>query len=880
MTLRFTIFTLSVVFCTISVLAQNRISGTVRYAGDGSYAAGVNVIVSAPGQGAMLGYDITDADGGFSVSYTSRNDSVTVAVTGFNIRRQSVTIASGTVRIDFSVEYAKQKIREVKVVADPVKRQSDTVTYYMENFRETTDRSIGDVLEKLPGIEVSATGSIKYQGKEINKFYIEGLDMLGGRYGIATENIQAKDIAAVEVYENHQPIKMLQDWVKSDRAAINLKLKSEAKGAWNCIFQAGLGYKPFLWNGEVSPMYFGRKFQTISIYKTNNTGNDVSRELASHTNGADKLRHILGVSRPDEPPVAEERYLDNRIHTVSVNTINKLGNDGDITADISYVHDRIESEGMGETSYFLADGSSVFVPEEKTSDRKKDMIDMNVQYRKNSKKIYILEQVSVMAEKNAENGDVIQNSSRIGQFLDIPEIQVRNTFNIVKRIRKWRLDFRSKTDYGRSSSSLQINPTPYKEIFGFQDGYENAAQKLDASRFRTDNKFRTYFDKGAWSFSINAGLDAHIENMKSSLYATDVGGLSMSAADTMSNDISFRRLDIFLGPGLSYRPGSVFYAHLNLPVNLVHIGSDDRISGITNKKTRILFSPSLSVVWDITYGLKFNGFVSLNERLGDLYDSYRGYIMTDYRTVGSKSGETSRTSRQICSADISYGDALHALFFSADAMWWRTKSNVTYGTEYIGTLSRTVATVADNISSGVNFSGRISKRFSSISTTVSLQGGWGRTWSSYMRQGVLMPSEYYMASAGIKVDSRIAKPVLLSYKGDYTRSAGRNSNAAFPPIDAFRQNLRFDFVIRDKVTVGVGGEHYFNAAIESKDRNMFFADASVSFRYGRLEYILEGHNLLNTGFFSSSLYKDMTGYLYRTRLRPLSVLFKVRFSLK
>jgi hypothetical protein len=38
--------------------------------------------------------------------------------------------------------------------------------------------SIGDVLKEIPGIEVLPDG--KYQGKAINKYYIEGLDLLEG----------------------------------------------------------------------------------------------------------------------------------------------------------------------------------------------------------------------------------------------------------------------------------------------------------------------------------------------------------------------------------------------------------------------------------------------------------------------------------------------------------------------------------------------------------------------------------------------------------------------------------------------------------------------------------------------------------------------------
>ena len=41
-------------------------------------------------------------------------------------------------------------------------------------------------------------------------FYIEGLDLMKGHYGIATNNIDPNNIATVQVLENHQDIKALK----------------------------------------------------------------------------------------------------------------------------------------------------------------------------------------------------------------------------------------------------------------------------------------------------------------------------------------------------------------------------------------------------------------------------------------------------------------------------------------------------------------------------------------------------------------------------------------------------------------------------------------------------------------------------------------------
>ena len=147
-------------------------------------------------------------------------------------------------------------------------------------FAQAQDRSIGDVLKRMPGIDVSNSGKIQYQGEDINKFYIEGSDLLGGKYGIATNGINHDDVGAVEVMENHQPMQVLSGISFSDKAAINLKLKNKAKATWTFHGDAGGGYswqpEGAVWDGELFAMAVMPGFQNITTFKTNNIGEDLS----------------------------------------------------------------------------------------------------------------------------------------------------------------------------------------------------------------------------------------------------------------------------------------------------------------------------------------------------------------------------------------------------------------------------------------------------------------------------------------------------------------------------------------------------------------------------------------------------------------------------
>lgn len=856
------------------------ISGMIVDAATGEAADPVNVLLQSPSRRTMYGYTTSRADGSYTLEWRGAADTLLVTVTGFNIASQSRLVLARTQRVDFSVEHAELKIREVTVKAPAVERRSDTLSYTVSKYADVADHSIGDVLRKMPGIEVSKAGEVKYNGKTINKFYIEGLDMLGGRYGIATNNIRARDIARVEVYENHQPIKALKKLVDTDRAALNLRLKESAKGTWNGTMQLGGGYKPAMWSGELTAMYFGRRFQTLDTYKTNNTGDDVARELKSFYGGPDEASAMLGVHAPTTPSVDERRYLDNNIHTVLLNSIAKLRKELELTANAQYHHDYRQAEGTSTTTYYLPDAAPLVVDERTSTLCRTDRTALDIQLQSNTEKHYLQEKLSFAGRWDNDFGRVLNAGERVDQRFRLPRLSLRNTFRDVRRTGRRALSFHSETDYETQPTSLRIAPMLYPEVFGDAEAAAGALQRLDSRRFRTRNSAFTSWTLGRWSFTLNAAINAQIEWMRSSLAPTDGQGAAADAASPHRNDIYWRRADLIVGPSVRYGVGDRFSASLYLPVDLLTLRSEDRVRDRTEKSRDAILTPSLSLQSNLSYNLKVSARASYNETVGGLYDNYAGYVMTDYRQITSKQGPLSRNRGQNYAVSLSYGNAIRALFGSVDASYRRTRRNLMYGVTYEGSLARIEAVERDNLSDGYDLRASVSKRFDGISTTFNLSGGFSRSWSEVMRQGELLPSQYDRATAAFGFNTRFTAAVKLDYGADYARSQSRVDGNALRPIDVVRQQAAVDFIIRRKFICRIGGEHCYNAAIGGSDRNMFFLDASLTYKSRKVEYVVEGRNLCDTGVFRSASQSDITDYLYAYSLRPEAVLFKIKFSLR
>ena len=203
------IFCLLAICLASSLHAQPRTwEGKVTDATKHTPLQGASVTLCKADGKSILAFAITDEDGTFHLNADSTKAIQAVirfSCLGYASVTRPVQPQDKTYRI--ALQPKEIQIKEVIVKAPKIRAQGDTIIYNVARFSKEGDRTIGDILKKLPGIQVADDGKISYQGTPINKFYIEGKDLLGGKYGIATNSISNQDVNSVEVMENHQPIK-------------------------------------------------------------------------------------------------------------------------------------------------------------------------------------------------------------------------------------------------------------------------------------------------------------------------------------------------------------------------------------------------------------------------------------------------------------------------------------------------------------------------------------------------------------------------------------------------------------------------------------------------------------------------------------------------
>ena len=860
------------------VSAQVKIDGYVRSAENNAAVADVNVILQTKNGKSTLAYADTDANGRFSLQYNGHLDSLRIAVTGMNIKTSHRLIpAKSFSNLIIKVPFSSLKIKEVVVKARPIRRRGDTLTYIVSSYMDSIDRTVADVLKKMPGISVNDnSGKVSYNGKDVDYFYIEGLDMLGQGYGLATKNVRAKDIAAVDVMEFHQPVKSLRNKVLSDALAMNLRLKEKSKGTFSDIIEMGAGYKPAMWRGKAVAQLYGKKFQTMDMYACNNTGDNLSGEMSE---GGAAMQEYTGMVTPSFPPLSTNRFLKNNIHYVTLNALKKINDSLIVKANVSYAHDIRNSNSTSTTTYYFQDQEPLVIAEKIAAHTVVNSAYAKASVVSNGSAHYLGNALSYSSRW--ENGRGIAND--VSQKYSVtPNASISDFFTYIKPVGNNSLNATLRSSFSSLRSDLIVSPCIYPQIFSYPDSPAfDARQSMRTNDFSASASASYYFGSLRWKTGGVLSADFSSENLKSYLNPLENGD-PVATADSLNNNMFWRDLKISIGPVFKYIIAESFSLSVSPKVVFRHISYGERHKDDDNTTlNKYSFSPSANLAYVISDNLRMNASYLYTEGYGSLYNVFGGYIMSTYRYFYANSGLLPKNRRHSCVLDFSYGNALVAMFGGLTASYWHNNSNVMYGTDFYGYLSKTISLELQNSSYGYNVNANLSKTISAINTTLKLDGSYSKSWGNSLRNNALLKIQYSGFSSSFMTSSNIGRHVRFDYQINYSlfKSKIEHSENKLNNIRTLRQSAVLNFVFAKRLVLKLKGDHYYNNSITSGDKNMFFADASISYKTRKIEYILEGNNLLYTKAYNSRSYKDITEYAYAYDLRPLSVMFTVRFSL-
>src|SRR5690606_34272461 len=176
---------LFILFLSIEYSYAQEYFGTLKTI-DGEAVSFATILIKNA-ENKVLAFKTSDSNGTFTliIPKTIEEETLVIETNHLGYKKVRQDIKEGKLNYNIIMERQAINLSEVQVRSKPIIRNiGDTLSYNIDSFAKNEDRSINDVIKRLPGMEVNDSGQIKFNGQSISNLYIDGDDLLDDKYAI------------------------------------------------------------------------------------------------------------------------------------------------------------------------------------------------------------------------------------------------------------------------------------------------------------------------------------------------------------------------------------------------------------------------------------------------------------------------------------------------------------------------------------------------------------------------------------------------------------------------------------------------------------------------------------------------------------------------
>lgn len=827
----------------------------------------------------ILNYSITNNKGEYVITLNSEIKKIQLQIRCMGYKTVVNTIENKTQNLNFVLEEEIIELKEILVKTFPITRKGDTINYSVNAFSKQEDRTIADVLKNMPGIEVLDNGKILYQGKPINKYYIEGLDLLEGKYNLANKNLPYKTVSKVQVLENHQPIRMLDSLVYSDQAAINIKLKNSYTFTGQA--EIGSGLSPLLWDTNITPMLFSKKKQMLSSYQSNNTGDDVALQLKTLTiedlleqfESNNEKQDWLSIQKLQTPNFSEKRWLDNNIHLITTNYLQKLKNDYELRLNVSYINDYQQQNGVTNTQFFTSN-DTINLFEQKYNQLYINTLETNLTLQKNTNKNFLKNSLQFQGFWDSQQGNIQLNNSYIGQSLSNRYFKLSNKFKTLFSIGTQIASLNSYIGFNKTPQSLIIHPGQFNDLLNNGNAYEKVIQNVELITFYTNNSLG--FTKGwkQFSFSPKVGFQFEQQDLKSKILTSNTNQIS-----NFENNLDWRRAKLYFNLKTQYKKDK-WRMELITPVNFHNYQLEDKPLQKNQNLNRLTFEPRFSLNYDITNFWSIASSANFSNQFGTINQVYYNYILLNYRNIQRIDAPLPEKQTINYSAFIGYRNPINALFLNLTYSNTTTNNNLLYNTQVLNNGAIEFQAIEqDNKRQSHNFSTKASKYISSINTNITVSSNYSLQYFQQILNSDITDISNQNWGFNGKLDIDITDWLNTELTSTFQFSNNQIQEQKNQTITQQFHKFNINIYPKENQFLSLKTELIKNNLFSENTKNLF---ADLLYRYTwskkNIDFEVQWNNIFNTDNYRTVNINNFSYLESNFILRPTQVLFKVRFS--
>lgn len=748
------------------------------------------------------------------------------------------------------------RLEEVKVAARRIEERHDTLVYSVSGFSQPQDRSIADVIAKMPGMEVRQDGQIAFEGKAINKFYVEGLDLMGNQYTLASENMSRKRVKSVEVLRNHQPVEVLRGKVFSEQAALNLVLEDDSKFNWAGTAELGGGANAddLLYSNRLLAMLFGKQRQNLSIYKNDNTGIDLYREISPVT-----LSEVLDGRTPEDylvasvtrqvPPTDARRYTFNRSHLVATNHLERLSPCSSLRTQISYYDEAKSLNHSAETVYLFTDSLSAPYVESNRWKGNLHRLDASVLFEKNDERLYLSNHLSGSFDWTSATDHTQWNHTERMLNSDFERQFLKNDFALTLPLHGGKfLSLSSLTTYNRLPQRLTV--------------WDNRLQRLDESMFYTHTY--TSFRHRAWATYLHYTL------------GIEAGKQRLSAANDPQGYLAPQHIGYarpYIEPSIRYENETTKWeagVRIKLYNERFHLSgqAEERATYVCPEgHLSMRYTPTGVSTFTIRYRNSYD--------IPSLPEAFRGSLYTTYHTLADRTRPLEPENTYRIGASYQYSHPIRGRFFSiAPSLSLTSRHSAPAAELGEDAILKQSYRPAEYTSALYQLSGRLSQSFARWKSLLAVSGSYFHRADKQFRQSELQP--YRLETSQLAIEHSARPLPFFSYEIEGRWQASRlKSGTTHTSVNLFRYAVKAVCPLSEHWLLQV--DNYLHRTVEA-DTHTWFTDFLVRYTGKRIEAELSARNLLGHEEYTQEFVNSMERSVHLFEMRPREVIAKLSFS--
>ena len=809
-----------------SISAQRIVEGVVTDVGGHPVSAAIIKTVDATTK-KTLHFCQTDTKGKFTITAQEGN---ILSISAISYKKQELKVTMDMPAQHITLEEDTKTLSEITVKAKPIKIKGDTIQYLLTTYKKAGDRTLADVLARVPGFDVNKeNGEIQYEGKSISNFYIEGMNLMGGKYGLATKSLPQEDVATVEVMKHHQPIRVLDDFTYSDDNAINIKMKQGAKARWMTTYSGGIGLKSHggLWNYETFAMRLKPSFQTILTYKTNNIGKNIRREtdkLLSFDELQSPLSAMLTLPSPS-PLLLKGRSLFNRSHAVSLNALQRIDENSQVNVQITFTNDRNEATSLRHSDFYTNSGIKTIENRKQYLEKSNDLF-AKIKYENNAKNHYL---------KNELSGDFSWNKQWLNEqgthphkmMGNLPIYTLKDNFSIMKKYGKRLVTLQSK-------NIIDVRP---QQLY-----VDSLVQSINQHYYETNTDVRGSFRIGRFILSGQIGVNAGEHRFTSDLVGVpDSVGLLMG-----KSSFTFARL--YANPSIEYMvkdfdftlSGDMSYNHYKYSLD--------------NGQSKFLLSPNLRIRWKATASWTFSADASINTMQINAAQFYPTLVLQDYQYMNKGLAGYNLNKEKSVGIGVVYSDALKGTSIRLRITRSFGTSPYTSTQDFVGNYIVESLTQGDTKYNSWNMFLMGSQGIGFLKGKLNVKALYNAMNSYMVQNSQRMPYDTKNLRLTSDLDIGLIKGVDLNYKLTYgfhqmkMPAFGKTSN-----LNSWKHEGSLRIPLCKVLSLETLTEYYHNEVAKKMFKDMFFQDFTLIFKAKHFDLSLAWNNVFNNKSYSYGL---------------------------